>query len=398
MLGLVAANYAVSKQRTDAVYLAYTNLKKSNYGAYVRFWMAVTLAKEYPDNSPVIDQLDQEALKHLKTALEKGAIPPADDPVMADILISGFASPTFTRQAHATADIFRALGPERAWITHLLTGSAHIKVAWDARTDNFAPQVKPEAWKIFYAELAKAESALNRAWKLRPEEPLSSAKMITVTMGKDGAAEMRKWFDRGIAAQVDHDSIWRSMRYGLRPRWHGNHDAMLALGVAAVKTGRFDTHAPHELIHVLDGIADDMGLPNAHTLYRRPDVWVHLVGLYDGYIADPSWRHPAEYWRTEYACVAHLAGRPDVARLQLEALNWQLVPAAAKEFKIDTEKMMSEVAARSGPHARDITAADAATAENKKADARAIYQKILGQNPDQRTLLYVAQRLVELGS
>src|SRR5262249_45071235 len=148
--------------------------------------------------------------------------------------------------------------------------------------------VSDQGWKGFAGHLASAHSALEKAWKLHPERALAPAIMIKVAMGESEPEQMRSWFDRAIAAQIDIPMAWSSMRWGLRPRWFGSLDAILALGYRAVDTKRFDTDVPRMLFDCISDVESEQELAPGEHIYGRFDIWPHLQQMYEGYIAESS--------------------------------------------------------------------------------------------------------------
>ena len=58
-------------------------------------------------------------------------------------------------------------------------------------------------------------------------------------------------------------------------------------------------------------------------IYGRPDIWPHLQRMYEGYVAEPTEAANVAGWRSTYAMIAYLAGKYDVARQQLDSVQWQ---------------------------------------------------------------------------
>jgi hypothetical protein len=148
--------------------------------------------------------------------------------------------------------------------------------------------VTQEGWRGFSTHLAAARVSLTSAWRLRPDMPLAPCRMMKVALGETGIEEMREWFDRAIAAQIDYPDAWSQLRWGLRPRWHGSLQSMLALGVTAVNTRRFDTKVPHKIMDVVGDLEEENDLKTGHHIYGRSDVWPLLQKMYEGYLAEPS--------------------------------------------------------------------------------------------------------------
>jgi len=223
--------------------------------------------------------------------------------------------------------------------------------------------VKPEGWQGFSDHLAKARTALTKAWQLQAGRPLAPARMIEVAMGETGAEEMRTWFDRAIAAQIDYPQAWSKLRWGLRPRWSGSHEAMLALGVRAVETKRFDTDVPRKFFDCISDVESELELQPGEHIYGRPDIWPHLKEMYEGYLSEPSRAGMQPGWHSTYAVVAYLAGDYLVARKQLETVNWKPIRGNLTGWGTDLSLMPLKVAALTGTSAQQVGAPNQATAD-----------------------------------
>jgi uncharacterized protein YfiM (DUF2279 family) len=218
--------------------------------------------------------------------------------------------------------------------------------------------------------------------------------MIYVALGDSDISEMRRWFDRATTAQLDYAGAWNHLRWGLRPRWYGDRDSMLALGVAALKTRRFDTDVPRKYFDSLSDVEEEMGLPAGEHLYGRDNIWPHLQELYEGYLAEPSLTaYCKNGWRSSYTTVAYLAGQYEVARQQLEALDWRPSAANLTGWKRDLSLLPLEVAARTSPQSAQVAEAERLRADMDAAGALAAYQKLAAAtNLDARTRSFVEDR------
>src|SRR5260370_40339383 len=105
--------------------------------------------------------------------------------------------------------------------------------------------------------------------------------MVEVAMGQSEPEQMRLWFDRAIAAQIDIPLAWSSMRWALRPRWFGSLDALLALGVKAVDTKRFDTDVPRMFFDCITDIESEEQVPPGQHIHGRFDVCPHMQKMYE---------------------------------------------------------------------------------------------------------------------
>ena len=215
-----------------------------------------------------------------------------------------------------------------------------------------------------------------------------------VAMGETGATDMRIWFDRAMTAQIDSPQAWSQFRWGLRPRWHGSHEAMLAMGVTAVKTKRFDTDVPRKFFDFISDVESELELPAGEHIYGEEGIWPHLQTMYEGYIAEPSRAKSKNGWRSTYSAVAYLGGRFDVARQQLEALEWKPKVANLTGWGKDLSLMPLEVAALTGKASNQIAQANEAYAVNHLSAAEKIYSEVVSSvDTDERTREFVKCRL-----
>ena len=380
-------------RRFDRALAAYTG---SAYGAYPQFFVAVQLANDLGSKSPRTPELDVTALEQFKRGFEDGSFTPADEEEIAYILIEDWGSRFFARNNSAVIQI--VLGhPEYKWLALTLQGEMEIEEAWKARGSGWANTVTPEGWKGFEDHLARARAALTQAWKLHPQRPLAPCCMITVAMGDSDANEMRVWFDRAIEGQIDLYSAWNRMQTGLLPRWHGSHAALLALGVRAVDTSRFDTDVPRQLFECIKMIEGDLELAPGEHIYGRPDVWPHLKRMYEGYLAEPSQAQANHGWHSAYAVVAYLAGKYDVARSQLEAIDWKPTRRSLTQWGKDLSLLPLQVAAITGEHGQEILRAESDYARGDLSKAIKIYQDLRGKpHSDDRTKQFIEARLPAL--
>jgi hypothetical protein len=221
--------------------------------------------------------------------------------------------------------------------------------------------------------------------------------MIYVSLGDSDIQEMRLWFNRTTTAQIDYPRAWSDLRWGLRPRWYGNEEAMLALGVAAVNTGRFDTDVPRKFMDCIYDVESEMDLPAGRHIYGRSDIWPDLKQIYDGYVSAPAQAQDRDGWRTSYAIVAYFAGKYDVARTQLEALNWKPPAQSMSGWSVDLSLMPLEVAARTGPLGRQISDAETARDADDIDGALKKYSDLKdAAGADARTSEFIQRRLSQL--
>ena len=245
--------------------------------------------------------------------------------------------------------------------------------------------------------MSMARTNLAKAWKLRPDLPIAPCRMIYVALSASDAEEMRLWFDRTIAAQIDYPRAWSEMRWGLRPRWHGSLEAMLALGKLAANTKRYDTDVPRKFFDVVKDIESEMQLEIGEHIYGREDIWPTMQQMYEGYVAEPSDSQRRPGWRSSYAVAAYFAGKYDLAKGQLELLNWKPAAYSLNGWRTDLSLMALEVAARTGPSGSKVEAAESNYRRQDVPGALSRYEELKSSaGEDERTRQFVLHRLATL--
>ncbi len=360
---------------------------KSKHEAYPKFY------------ADVISALDSSALRQFAACFSDGSFAPVDQQEIGEIFVNGWGDRFFERNGDAVCKIANEAGTNFQWLALTLEGENEINLAWAARGRGGADAVTSSGWKGFRDHLAAARSDLTEAWNLRRNYPLAPRLMITVALGDSGITEMRQWFDRTTIAQIDYPGAWAEMRWGLRPRWYGNLDAMLAFGRTAVATRRFDTDVPRKFIDSVYDVEAEMNLPRGHYLFGRADIWPQLQIIYSGYLNEPSQAPYRNGWLTSYAIIACYAGKYDVSRAQLEALNWKPQRSILAEWNLDATLWPLEVAALSGPLGGKVSAAETFFQNGDTAAALKRYKE-LNSNPDAdgRTKEFIRRRLALLNA
>jgi tetratricopeptide (TPR) repeat protein len=257
--------------------------------------------------------------------------------------------------------------------------------------------VSSQGWQGFSSHLAAARSDFTAAWNLHPLWALAPERMIYVSLGDSDIDEMRRWFDRTTTAQIDYNPAYSDFRWGLRPRWYGNEASLLAIGLAGIDTGRFDTDVPRKYFDAVKDVESELNEGAGQHKYGREDIWPNLSRMYEGYLAAPSQKDFRAGWRTSYAVVAYFAGKYDVARAQLTALDWKPLPENLTGWGIDLSGMPLEVAARTGALGAEVFAAEEAAQGGEFADAIKLYQQMTPANPDPLTGQFISLRLKQLG-
>jgi len=229
------------------------------------------------------------------------------------------------------------------WFVDMVGGMHFINEGWKARGEGFADTVTEAGFKILQDDLKQARACFTRAWRLHPEYPEAATAMIEVAKASDdgGKEEMRKWFDRAIAAQFDWTDAYGSYEWGLRPRWLGSVEEMLAFGEECLTTGRFDTEVPWQYLAMLYAVTNEE---------HEPRYWRHL-GVYDkaaqvcqGYAAalaqDPD---RVATWRSRNAAIAWRSGHYLEARTLMVDLGPKLQKSYFEAFNVSMPWVWGQV-------------------------------------------------------
>lgn len=379
-------------QRADQALAAWSDGATVLLLTRLELWHASPRTKGQPSS-----RTDGPVLEALKLALTARPITPGDHWAWQYLLTDGIGAEFIEASGESALAIIDAATALEPWLKHRVRGSYEVAAAWAARGNGWSNEVSRPGWKGFEAHLALARQELEEAWKLNPKNPGAAAQMITVAMGssRNPATEMRLWFDRAVTARLDYSGAYSQLRWGLRPRWHGSTEAMLALGRACLATNRYDTWIPWEYYQALADIASEWDEPEAY--YPERGNWAEVKRMLDGYLNAPH--PPASHlaFLTRAAVLADRFHRPQDCRQYLTEANFTLDPVAASTLGVELRHWLPRTSAQSGPAAGTLHAADAAerkqdfdTAMSLLAQAAAI------SDLDAPARQYVQQRLDRL--
>jgi tetratricopeptide (TPR) repeat protein len=351
----------------------------SKYPAFTQFYTLARLASEDYEASPRRDRLDERALAQLKRSLQAGELRPEDEPILAEILIDGVAEGVFSRQRAAIVALFAERAAEWRWLSLVLAGEGLTYDAWATRGDGSDDDTTSAGRAGFKDNLGKAAVFFEQAHELHPDRAMAAACMVTVAMGLGEGAEMRRWFEQALAAQIDHDGAWANIGWGLYPRWLGSQEAMLALGVAAVDAGRFDSEQPHKLMMLVRQIEDDDEYSGFY--HGRADIWPQVARMYEGYLAEPTQEHNRDYWQTRYGVAAYLNEDYELAAKLFAATSAGPVAAGLRDWGMDLTYAPGEVIMRTGFYVDAVDAAEELADDGETAKAREAYERLLKKVP-----------------
>jgi hypothetical protein len=173
---------------------------------------------------------------------------------------------------------------------------------------------------------------------------------------------------------------------------------MLAFGVTALRTRRFDTDVPRIFFDSIYDIESEQGLPRGEHLFGNDHIWPYLMEMYEGYIGQTNeLALQRDGWRSAYSVVSYLARHYDISRQQLEQIHWQPFPDNLSGWGVDVSLMADEIAARTGSAKDDINAAELRRNQGNLASALPLYRKVAAaSNVDSRTANFAKDRLLTL--
>ena len=322
MAGIVQ-NDAEKKEKL--LRLAITGFPKTHYSRFLLFTAAANFGKSLQDrkaDTREIAEADRIALEALGDGLNMESFHADEMPALRWRLCSESTESLLRRRGSEVAEIFKQATNVPDWIRELGQGRGYLRAAWTARTGDWADEVTEAGWAGWRQNLAKAREHFTKAWELNPKDPAAAAYMIEVAMGDGGdKQEMRRWFDRSVAAEMDYWEAYRSLMWALRPRWHGSHEEMLQFGDECLRTGRFDTCVPYYYLMTVDEISSEER--DHKAIYQRPEVNRNFRLALDRYLETADMPLSLTYAHTTAAILDYQSGNLSGARTHMAAIQFQ---------------------------------------------------------------------------
>lgn len=267
------------------------------------------------------------------------------------------------------------------WLIHTIMGYLEWGAAWCARGSSFANEVTDKGWEGFKEHLPLAREHLARAWKLHPDWPEPAGMMAGVITGESGASpDGRAWFDRAVAAEMDHVPAYDALIWQLMPRWGGSHDEMWALAEECLATKRYDTATPWMAFAIAAMIAQRDGAPE---FVADPAVYAQLTEMFRGYLAAPDPCQPEATIRSMWAAIASLGGHHRDVIAQLDAVGDDVQrETLLSELALTPSSMRRDAEMALSPQAAKLRSADEARADGDYRAARRHYEAVLAASPE----------------
>lgn len=309
---------------TSAFYQTALDMESSSYPPIRKFYAGFraieqySWANKYPTNWPTeLSALSRRTSDHLNAVLNDPNTPPAEiyDACHEYLGMWQKSKATYPKIWQTMEPLVFKNWPN-ASSSWLLKGDAYIRLAWLARGSGYADTVTDNGWKEFSADLATAQAALERAWKLNPLDVRIPAQMMTVVLGQGGNRDqMEVWFNRAMDLDPDNYEACRSKLYYLEPKWYGSTEAQLAFGRECVQSQKWGGRVPLTLLdaHFYVNARNDKS--EQTNYWKQPGVWPDVQSAFDRFFElNPD----AKDWYNNYAWYAYHAE-------QWEKLN-ELIP------------------------------------------------------------------------
>ena len=192
----------------------------------------------------------------------------------------------------------------------LLKGEAYYKKAWFARGGGYADKVTDEGWKNFNENLAVAETAAKKAWKLNPTDARIPGLMIRLDEGlQRERPDMELWFQRAMQINPNNYEACKYKLHFLYPQWYGSRDEMIAFGRECVASNNWGGSVPLILLdahwefcsHLQDS-------EEKNNYWKQPGVWPDIMASFERFFElNPE----ATGWYHNYAWYAYHAEQWD---------------------------------------------------------------------------------------
>ncbi len=328
--------------------LAISGFPKTDYSRFLLFIAGAALGQSLDErkaSASEVAEADRIALAALSGGLNTESFSAAEMPALRWRLCSFSTESLLQRRGSEVADIFQRATSLPDWVRNLGRAGAACGLRGWRGTGGWAGEVTEAGWEGWQQNLAKARAHLTKAWELNPSDPAAASYMIEVTMGDGGdKQEMRRWFDRSVAAQMDYWNAYRSLLWALRPRWSGSHEEMLQFADECLRTGRFDTCLPYYYLMTVDDISSEE--KDHKAIYERPEISQNFRLALDRYLETPDMPVSLTYAHTTAAILDYKSGNLSGARTHLAAIQFQPNRSVGAGLKEEIPGMLKAVLAR----------------------------------------------------
>ncbi len=170
-----------------------------------------------------------------------------------------------------------------------------------------ALSVSEGGWVAFEMYLARAATALERAWELGPTNLDIPTQMMAVAISDSRyTAQHELWFRRAMALDPNgYDACGRKLQF-LQPKWHGSADQLLAFGRECLASTHWGGRVPLVLVDAHNLVAGPANPRQPYAYWRKPGVWEEIEASFEKFFR----LNPTQTgWYHNYALHAYRCGQ-----------------------------------------------------------------------------------------
>ncbi|MFO1461860.1 MAG: DUF4034 domain-containing protein [Verrucomicrobiota bacterium] len=324
-------------------------LRDSDYDSLEKFWATYRTASQLrgesgPKTPPDVIALYRAAVDQLTNAFGNRELPAGEVVTTSEEILSALKfNPVEYRAAWDKLVPLMLQHWSKNPQVLLTIGWGHIDRAWMARGSGYADKVTQEGWKIYAAELDKAEIYLTNSWALGTLSA-TARQMMRLELGQgEGRERLELWFQRAMDLDPgDYEACADKLWY-LMPRWYGDHNKMLKFGRSCLNHPSWNGRVPLALMRARELIAEDLPKEDRPAYWRKKEVWSDVRSSFERFFElnpnNVSWRH-------NYAWFAWAAQDWDELNRQIPLLGE--INYAYFGGKDQYDRMLAEARARGG--------------------------------------------------
>ena len=335
-LGMVKTELGKVKEGRDMAKAAFDDISATKYPAAIKLKACARWRPLGPQRPDANDPWRVNIRETVRLAVEY-AEETADQPKEQKFVwreISPYVDSSESYDAFEVQKrLFEAVektGKIHPWTKHMVEGFYYDALGWHLRGGGFADAVTQEGWRGFRENIEKAAEHLTKAWELDRTVPDAAAHMIYVTnSGAESELSPRDWFDAAVQARMDFEPAYRHIVHHLLPQWNGSHEQMYQFGLECLKTKRFDTEVPFQLITILVTIDEQSG--GSGAIWCVPGVYENAKLVLESlekelpHTQKFAAKHITPEWiLTFHGAIAAKAGHYDDARKALDKVGTKL--------------------------------------------------------------------------
>jgi hypothetical protein len=208
-------------------------------------------------------------------------------------------------------------------------------LAWAARGQGAASTIGESDGARFEQHLVASIEAATKAFELCPQHPEAPVAMMQILGVIGRSDELRVWFDRAVAAQLDFEPAYRIYLHYQQPRWGGSVRSLQKFGEECLATGRFDTFVPTCYVVAMQYVAMDLRKPL--SVWQRDAVQKKLEELEKGCAAAAKTNQQHRVAATHRVLRLALGGQVEAAATEFERQKESLDPNTLRLYDLKPE-------------------------------------------------------------